>query len=92
MKTETPLINSDENTVLFNYDSNTRTFTWDYLGTDNGPVLPDLQSQDITLTATSGSPWTNSLTQPAKTDSEQFTVNLVDPCLDPDTTTIIPQA
>ena len=41
--TQTRLVNSQEDTVLYDYNSNDGIFTWDYLAEDSGPVLPDLQ-------------------------------------------------
>lgn len=65
-----------------------RTFSFFY-DQDVAPVAPTAQTQTVTVTATSGSLY--SPTQPRETSTATFVLSFVNPCIDPNLTTITPK-
>ena len=76
--------------MIESYDPLTQITTFDYPANDDGPIRPTKQTQTATVTATSGTIWNESPLNPVKSDSDDYLITLLDPCLDPNTASIIP--
>lgn len=88
--TDTKLVNGGDDSAVESYDDDTNEFKFLYDASDDFPIRPDPQTQTVTVTGTSGSPWKDVLVnQPAK-DDDDFILSFPDPCLDANFVTITP--
>jgi len=87
--THTDIFSSDADTAIESYDENTFTFTWNYDALDDGPIRPVKQNQVITVKAESMTKYRTIPVEPTKSDENDFTLILLDPCLDEVYSTVI---